>query len=50
MRQQGLDCSKGEYIVFIDGDDIPLENYLDEILKVIKTKADVYEFLAINYP
>lgn len=50
VRQQGLDCSKGEYIVFIDGDDIPLENYLDEILKAIKTKADIYEFLAINYP
>ena len=33
-RNIGIECSKGEFITFIDDDDIISDNYLDELLKV----------------
>ena len=50
VRQLGIDISSGEYIVFIDADDLIVEDYVEIILDAIKTDLDVYEFLAISYP
>lgn len=52
VRQQGLQLSKGEYICYIDGDDIITEDYLDVILDKLERdpNEDVYEFEAISYP
>ena len=35
-RNKGLDEAQGEYIAFIDADDMIVENYIEEILKKIK--------------
>ena len=50
VRQQGLDISCGDYITFVDGDDIVTEDYLTTILEAIDSKMDVYEFSSISYP
>lgn len=50
VRQQGIDISSGDYIVFIDGDDIITEDYLETILTAIQSNLDIYEFSAISYP
>lgn len=39
-RNNLLQISNGEYIVFIDDDDIVYDNYVSEILKAIQTKPD----------
>ncbi len=38
-RNTGLDCASGEYIAFIDGDDIVAPFYLEQLLKAIKGNA-----------
>lgn len=41
-RNTGIMNAEGEYLVFLDADDILLENYLQKIKKVIdETKADI---------
>lgn len=50
VRQQGLELSTGQYITYVDGDDIVVENYLEDILDFIKTGADIYQFLSVDYP
>ena len=50
VRQQALELAMGKYIVFVDGDDIPCENYLSVILEAIKSNADVIQFTAIGWP
>ena len=50
VRQQALELAVGKYIVFVDGDDIPCENYLSVILEAIKSNADVIQFTAIGWP
>lgn len=37
-RNRGLDIAKGDYICFIDSDDIPTVNYLDKLLAVLETE------------
>lgn len=39
-RDQGVRLSKGKYILFVDGDDVLPETFLEEMLKAIK-KGDV---------
>jgi len=39
-RQELLIRAEGEYIVFLDDDDLPSENYIDIILKAISEKPD----------
>jgi glycosyltransferase involved in cell wall biosynthesis len=42
-RNVGLKVATGEYITFIDGDDLVSENYISEIFKAIESKKDYYE-------
>lgn len=44
-----LDMSKGEYILFIDDDDMISKTYIDDILEAIKTTPDVITFNWIQY-
>lgn len=40
-RNIGLDNAKGEYITFIDSDDMVADNYLQKIMKAIDKKPDI---------
>ena len=40
-RNIGLDYANGEYITFIDSDDMVSDNYISKILKVIEKKPDI---------
>ena len=40
-RNVGIDNAKGEYITFIDSDDMIADNYIQEILKKIKLNKDI---------
>ena len=40
-RNVGIDNAKGEYITFIDSDDMVSDNYISKILKVIEKKPDI---------
>lgn len=43
-RNRGVKAAKGEYVLFVDADDILLENYLDEAADLIdKTGADLIQ-------
>lgn len=39
-RNKGLKEAKGEYIVFIDSDDLVTEDYIEQIFKAIETNPD----------
>lgn len=43
-RQQLLTFAKGDYVVFVDDDDIVSADYVEEILEAIKTGPDVITF------
>jgi glycosyltransferase involved in cell wall biosynthesis len=43
-RNELLDKAKGEYVVFIDDDDLVPDYYVSEILKAISTKPDCIGF------
>lgn len=49
-RQLGLILAQGKYITYIDSDDSIVEQYLPTLLKILKTKKDIYCFSAITYP
>lgn len=40
-RNIGLDLAAGEYITFIDSDDMITDNYISKILKAIEKKPDI---------
>ena len=40
-RNVGLDNAKGEYITFIDSDDMVSDDYIDKIMKAIEQKPDI---------
>ena len=41
-RNLGIGLSEGEYLAFIDSDDIVCDTYIEEILKAISSNKDVY--------
>ncbi|MBY8189922.1 glycosyltransferase [Vibrio fluvialis] len=44
-RNNGIKASKGEYVAFVDSDDLMLEGYIHEVFGVINSvKPDVIEF------
>ena len=40
-RNQGIELSRGQYLTFIDGDDYPLDNYIQTLLLYTKEQCDV---------
>ena len=51
VRQQGLELATGEYICYIDADDIITEEYLDTIMDgLYANNVDLLGFRAITYP
>lgn len=48
-RNIGLDICVGEYIAFIDDDDLIEKNYLEELLKNINEKRDKRGIILSNY-
>lgn len=45
-RNKGIDKSRGEYIAFIDSDDLIAENYISTILNKIETEQFDYMYLS----
>lgn len=41
-RNKGLEVAKGEYIGFIDSDDMIADDYIESILEALKTNKDYY--------
>jgi len=48
-RNELLKQSEGDYVCFIDDDDLVPVNYVDEILNAIKSKPDCVVFDAVRY-
>lgn len=49
-RNVGLDEAKGEYILFIDSDDIVSKDYIEKIVKRIKIEDFDYCYISWNNP
>ena len=51
IREQALNDANGEYFIFIDGDDLITENYVDKILSYIEdTSVIIHQFIVRLYP
>lgn len=48
-RNIGLDIAIGEYITFIDSDDMVADNYIEKVMQAIKLNKDII-YLSWEYP
>lgn len=49
MRNAMIDAASGDYIVFVDGDDVVSEDYVKSLLKVCQTDYDIVMFDRENF-
>ncbi|MDU4394349.1 MAG: glycosyltransferase [Acinetobacter ursingii] len=50
VRNKGIELARGDYIAFLDSDDLLANKYFDFLLKIIKEKEpDIIEFNAIRF-
>lgn len=43
-RNRGLDLAQGDYVAFVDADDLVVPEYLDSILSALASSPDILEF------
>lgn len=48
-RNKGIEQSKGNYLVFIDADDIIKDGYLDDVRKTVSAIGSEFSILGYNY-
>ncbi|HGX4879845.1 TPA: glycosyltransferase family 2 protein, partial [Escherichia coli] len=48
-RNRGLKNANGDYVIFVDADDIINEGYVNDIIKTVNTIPEQFDILGYNY-